>query len=600
MTENLHQLIKFDRNHRNPYEGRTGMPSYFGTFSQVWNILIEIILENAVPEHRAPHRKARRTKAAGRKNMGSRLIWEDNYNVGVDIIDKEHKKLFSILNKLFDFGNTEEKSHFACQEAIKYFKDHAIQHFADEEAYMASIDYPGLTAHRRIHQDFRERTLPALENELELTHFSGTSIHHFLDVCAGWLIGHTLIEDHMIVSGEPIWHWEQLLPEEEQAVMGQTIAGLLRGMFRLDSRLISNCYAGEKIGDGICCRLSYSGEDNRKWEYFMLFEKQLIGSTIGNVIAANTDAADRILSNVAKYAARQLAERIKQHFISLEQLELTGEQLLTYEQFYKMYEKISPQFSFLFDTGKGYFACCMAASEISLRRNGLSAITDNAMADLESRLFTASPPAPPKGRPLPGNLRNEDLDPHGSANPRNEDPRPHGSANPRNEDPRPHGAANPRNEDLDPHGSANPRNEDPRPHGSANPRESPWDRRKKKILVVDDSYFVRTTMLHLLSDDYQVLTADSCVSAIRSITLARPDLVLLDYEMPVCNGGQILEMIRSEKDFSDLPVIFLTCRVDRDSVRRAISLKPEGYLSKFLPAESVKKEIDRFFENDSP
>ena len=518
--------------------------------------------------------------------MGSRLIWEDSYNVGVDIIDREHRKLFSILNKLFDFGNTEEKSHFACQEAIKYFKDHAIQHFADEEAYMASINYPGLTAHRRIHQDFRERTLPALESELELTQFSETSIHHFLDVCAGWLIGHTLIEDHMIVSGEPIWHWENLLPEEEQAVMGQTIAGLLRGMFRLDSRLISNCYAGEKFGDGICCRLSYSG-DHKKWDFFLLFEKQLIGSTIGNVIAANTDAADRILSNVAKYAARQLAERIKQHFASLERLELMGEQLLTYEQFYKIYGKISPQFSFLFDTGKGYFACCMAASEISLCGSGLSAVAENAMADLERHLFTDNPPAPSQGRPIPGNLRDEDLMPHGIGKSRDEDPVPRGIGKPGHEDLMPRGIGKPGHEDLV-------------PHGSGKPLEIPWDRRKKKILVVDDSYFVRTTMLHLLSDDYQVLTADSCISAIRSITLARPDLVLLDYEMPVCNGSQILEMIRSEKDFSDLPVIFLTCRVDRDSVRRAISLKPEGYLSKSLPAESVKKEIDRFFENDRP
>ena len=57
----------------------------------------------------------------------------------------------------------------------------------------------------------------------------------------------------------------------------------------------------------------------------------------------------------------------------------------------------------------------------------------------------------------------------------------------------------------------------------------------------------------------------------------------------------MLEMIRSDKDLSDIPVIFLTCRVDRESVKKAISLKPEGYLSKSLPAESVKREIDRFF-----
>jgi len=104
--------------------------------------------------------------------MGNQLVWQERYNLGVEIIDKEHKKLFSILNKLFDFGKQEEKSQWVCQEAIKYFRDHAIKHFADEEAYMLSIDYEGLEMHKRIHKNFRDRTLPALERELELTNYS--------------------------------------------------------------------------------------------------------------------------------------------------------------------------------------------------------------------------------------------------------------------------------------------------------------------------------------------------------------------------------------------------------------------------------------------
>ena len=33
--------------------------------------------------------------------MGNQLVWQDRFNIGVDIIDREHKKLFSIVNKLF-------------------------------------------------------------------------------------------------------------------------------------------------------------------------------------------------------------------------------------------------------------------------------------------------------------------------------------------------------------------------------------------------------------------------------------------------------------------------------------------------------------------
>ncbi len=96
--------------------------------------------------------------------------------------------------------------------------------------------------------------------------------------------------------------------------------------------------------------------------------------------------------------------------------------------------------------------------------------------------------------------------------------------------------------------------------------------------------------------DYEIVLANSGLSAIRCITLNRPDLVLLDYDMPVCNGSQVLEMIRSEKDFANIPVIFLTGKMDKESVEKVIALKPEGYLLKTLRPTEIKKKIDDFFK----
>lgn len=449
--------------------------------------------------------------------MGNKLAWSDRYNVGVDIIDREHKKLFRILNKLFDIGQMEEKSRWVCQEAVKYFKDHAIQHFQDEEGYMISIDYAGLEMHKRIHDNFRDITLPALEKELEQKNYSENAIDHFLGVCAGWLIGHTLTEDQAIMSGETIKQWENLMPEEEQAVMGQAIISQLYRMFRLESRLISNCYGGEKFGDGIYYRLIYRTKENKKWEFLLVFEEQLIVKTIGSVMETKSKTINVMLMNVARYTARQFIEHIKEHFPPLLRADVKEEQLLTYEQFEKVFEKHSPQFSLLFDTGKGYFAYCMTIGDTLQNEDVGTSITENAMAEVEKYL-------------------------------------------------------------------------------NQNQADKIAASKKKKILVVDDSDFMLETMRQLLGEDYAVLTATSGLSAFRSITLDRPDLVLLDYEMPVCKGSQILEMIRSEKDFADIPVIFLTSKVDRESVKKVVELKPQGYLSKSLSPEQVKKEVDLFFE----
>lgn len=118
---------------------------------------------------------------------------------------------------------------------------------------------------------------------------------------------------------------------------------------------------------------------------------------------------------------------------------------------------------------------------------------------------------------------------------------------------------------------------------------------QKKILLVDDSITIRQAMSKLLMQDYDIAVANSGMAAIRSITLNMPDLIILDYEMPVCDGRQTLEMIRSEKDFAEIPVIFLTGRRDTNSILQVMSLNVSDYLLKDSKPTDIKKKIDKFF-----
>ena len=119
---------------------------------------------------------------------------------------------------------------------------------------------------------------------------------------------------------------------------------------------------------------------------------------------------------------------------------------------------------------------------------------------------------------------------------------------------------------------------------------------KPKVLLVDDSMTIREGLRRLLEGDYEVSAVQSGVSAIRAITLDKPDLVLLDYDMPICDGRHVLEMLRSEKEFADVPVIFLTSRDDPNSVKKVLDLKPEGYLLKHLKPTEIRKRVDQFFK----
>lgn len=122
---------------------------------------------------------------------------------------------------------------------------------------------------------------------------------------------------------------------------------------------------------------------------------------------------------------------------------------------------------------------------------------------------------------------------------------------------------------------------------------------KKKVLVVDDSGAMLRNVKGWLEDKYQVIPANSGAMAIKYLAMNQPDLVLLDYEMPICDGKQVLEMIRSEADFSDIPVIFLTGKNDRESVMKVTELKPEGYLLKSMEPAQIVQAIDDFFDKQS-
>lgn len=121
-------------------------------------------------------------------------------------------------------------------------------------------------------------------------------------------------------------------------------------------------------------------------------------------------------------------------------------------------------------------------------------------------------------------------------------------------------------------------------------------KKKRKILVVDDSGVMLHSIKAWLGKDYHITLANSGLTAIKYMTLNRPDLILLDYEMPICDGRQTLEMIRAEDGLSDIPVIFLTGKGDKESVMKVMSLKPEGYLLKTMKPMDIKKYIDEFFE----
>ncbi len=118
----------------------------------------------------------------------------------------------------------------------------------------------------------------------------------------------------------------------------------------------------------------------------------------------------------------------------------------------------------------------------------------------------------------------------------------------------------------------------------------------KEILLVDDDVTFLKMVKKWLMEKYHVTVVKSGMQAIKHITIHKPDLILMDYDMPITTGSKVMEMIRSEPDSAGIPVIFLTGKSDKETLMQVMSLKPQGYLLKTMNREDILSAVDRFFE----
>ena len=119
---------------------------------------------------------------------------------------------------------------------------------------------------------------------------------------------------------------------------------------------------------------------------------------------------------------------------------------------------------------------------------------------------------------------------------------------------------------------------------------------QKTLLLVDDDAVMIRTLREGLSTSYKVLPANSGVNALKILERAKPDLILLDYEMPGMNGPEVLAILRSNDDTKNIPVMFLTAKNDLASISLIEALKPDGHMLKTLPLREIKGIIQKFFD----
>ena len=120
---------------------------------------------------------------------------------------------------------------------------------------------------------------------------------------------------------------------------------------------------------------------------------------------------------------------------------------------------------------------------------------------------------------------------------------------------------------------------------------------RRLIMIVDDSVTVRKVTSRLLErQGYDVVTAKDGVDAIEQLENVKPDLMLLDIEMPRMDGFEVTNLVRHHDVHQDLPIIMITSRTGEKHRERAFSLGVTHYMGKPFQEAELLSNVENLLE----
>ncbi len=118
---------------------------------------------------------------------------------------------------------------------------------------------------------------------------------------------------------------------------------------------------------------------------------------------------------------------------------------------------------------------------------------------------------------------------------------------------------------------------------------------KGTILYVEDNPDNRTLVRRiLLSEDYSLIEATNAYDAIEILNGTRPDLILMDINMPDMDGYTLTSKIKSMPGFERVPILALTANVMRGDKEKTLEAGCDGYIQKPLDIDQLVREVERF------
>ena len=120
---------------------------------------------------------------------------------------------------------------------------------------------------------------------------------------------------------------------------------------------------------------------------------------------------------------------------------------------------------------------------------------------------------------------------------------------------------------------------------------------KARILIVDDSPSILKSLNHILNQDYVIYATPKPENVRSMLKKISPDIFILDCNMPVLSGFDLVPIIRSVSGHEDTPILFLTSEGTLDNIYAAISVGANDFLVKPIDEMVLREKIGTYLEN---
>lgn len=283
-------------------------------------------------------------------------VWKEEFNTGVDYIDGAHRKLFSVLFELRDVVESNQlyKQKRTAMETVSFLKGYAIKHFAEEEAYQLKIGYKGYAQHKLLHDDFKNNTISAIEEELIKSDFSREALKKFVAILAGWLAGHILIEDRAI-TGKVSSRYNQDRKKDTNTLLNDEMCHFFLDLCGIKLILQTEHYEGIGIERGLFYEMDY-GEGKR---VTLIAEHRVILKMSESMLGRECKTMDAEVLTTHTMLSQSVAKGILGILCPEKEYTLKKHCAVDAATLFARFEKKMPQYGFAWRSDEGNVAICV-------------------------------------------------------------------------------------------------------------------------------------------------------------------------------------------------------------------------------------------------